>query len=105
MVRLPVVVVIGLAKAVLYSAWYLVFYILCMFRPFTGLMILVAIVMVPMSIVVFANPGAANGMPFWAFILMAIGFAAFAVGYAMLIDWITPPGAEDPFARYRRRDR
>lgn len=99
------VIVAGLAKAIVYGVWYLIFFILCMFRPFTGLMVLTAIVMVPMAIVVFAKPEAANGMPYWAFILMAIGFTAFAVGYTMLIDWITPPGAEDPFARYRRRDR
>lgn len=104
-VRLPFVIVAGLAKAIVYGVWYLIFFILCMFRPFTGLMVLTAIVMVPMAIVVFAKPEAANGMPYWAFILMAIGFTAFAVGYTMLIDWITPPGAEDPFARYRRRDR
>lgn len=103
--RLPIAIVVGLSRAVLYSAWYLAFYILCMFRPFTGLMIVAAIVMVPMSIVVFANPDAANGMPFWAFGLMAIGLVAFAIGYTMLVDRITPPGAEDPFARYRRRDR
>lgn len=58
-----------------------------------------------MAIVVFANPDAANGMPYWAFILMAIGITAFAVGYTMLVDLITPPGAEDAFARYRRSDR
>jgi hypothetical protein len=63
------------------------------------------IVMLPMSIVVFGHPDAARGMPFWAFLLMSLGFVAFALGYALLTDWITPPGAEDPFERYRRRDR
>ncbi|RCS22791.1 hypothetical protein DUT91_14895 [Phyllobacterium salinisoli] len=48
---------------------------------------------------------AANGMPFWAFILMAIGCTAFAIGYTIFLDWITSPGAEDPFARYRSSDR
>jgi hypothetical protein len=79
------------------------FYVLCMFRPFTGMMVLAAIVMLPMSIVIFAHPEAARGMPFWAFGLMGLGFVAFALGYALLVDWITPPGAEDPFDRYRRR--
>ncbi|WOS65205.1 hypothetical protein [Sinorhizobium fredii] len=72
-----------------------------MFRPFTGMMILAAIVMVPMSIVVFANPDAANRMSFWAFALMMIGLVAIVVGYSLFVDWITPPGAVDPFARYR----
>lgn len=70
--RLPLAIVLGVVKAAVYSAWYLVFYILCMFRPFTGFMILTAIVMVPMSIAVFFHPEAANGMPFWAFGLMAM---------------------------------
>ena len=87
----------------LYSAWYSAFYILCMFRPFTGFMILAAIVMVPMSIVAFTHPAAANGMPFWSFATMAIGLVACAIGYMIFVDWITPPGAEDPFARYRKR--
>ncbi|THK36622.1 hypothetical protein EHS39_18545 [Ensifer sp. MPMI2T] len=58
-------------------------------------------VMVPMSIVVFAHPDAANGMPFWAFILMAIGLVTLVRGYALFVDWIAPPGAEDPFDWYR----
>ncbi|CUX54640.1 hypothetical protein AGR7B_pAt0099 [Agrobacterium deltaense RV3] len=40
----------------LYSTWYLAFYVLCMFRPFTGMMLLAAIVMLPMSIVVLRIP-------------------------------------------------
>ncbi|MET3793278.1 hypothetical protein [Aquamicrobium terrae] len=67
-------------------------------------MMLAAIVMVPMSIVVFANADAASGMPLCTFALMAIGLVAFAIGYTIFVDWITPPGAEDPFARYRRHD-
>jgi hypothetical protein len=36
---------------------------------------------------------------------MGLGFIAFALGSALFIDWITPPGAEVPFERYRRTDR
>ncbi|WP_244519899.1 MULTISPECIES: hypothetical protein [unclassified Ensifer] len=104
-VRLPFVIAFGVVRAAVYSAWYLAFFILCMFRPFTGFMMLTAIVMVPMSIVVYAHPDAANGMPFWAFGLMALGLVAFAIGYTIFLDWFTPPGATDPFARYRRSDR
>lgn len=68
-------------------------------------MMLTAIVMVPMSIVVYAHPDAANGMPSLAFGLMAIGLVAFAIGFTIFLDWFTPPGATDPFARYRRSDR
>ncbi|MCZ7854670.1 hypothetical protein O9X99_19855 [Agrobacterium salinitolerans] len=104
-VRLPFVTFGVIVRGLLYSAWYLAFYVLCMFRPFTGMMVLAAIVMLPMSIVVFAHPEAARGMPFWAFGLMGLGFVAFALGYTLFVDWITPPGAEDPFERYRRRPR
>ena len=104
-VRLPFVIAFGIVRAAVYSAWYLAFFILCMFRPFTGFMMLTAIVMVPMAIVVSAHPDAANGMPSLAFGLMAIGLVAFAVGFTIFLDWFTPPGATDPFARYRRSDR
>ncbi|MEI2298757.1 hypothetical protein [Ensifer sp. MJa1] len=60
--------------------------------------------MVPISIVVYAHPDAANGIPFWAFALMALGLVALAIGYTIFLDWFTPPGAEDPFDRYRRFD-
>lgn len=104
-VRLPFAIALGVVRAAVYSAWFLAFYILCMFRPFTGFMMLTAIVMVPMSVVVYAHPDAANGMPFWAFGLTALGLVAFAIGYTIFLDWFTPPGAEDPFARYRRPGR
>jgi hypothetical protein len=104
-IRLPFVIVFRLGRAAVYSAWYLAFFVLCMFRPFTGFMMLTAIVMVPMSIVVYAHPDAANGMPFWAFGLMALGLVAFAIGFTIFLDWFTPPGATDPFDRYRRSGR
>jgi hypothetical protein len=103
--KLPVAILVGITRALLYSLWYLAFYVLCLLRPLTGMMVLGAFVMVPMSIVVFANPGAANGMSFWAFALMAIGLVAFAGCYSLFVEWITPPGAADPFERYRRRNR
>lgn len=104
-VTLPFAILGLVVRGLLYSAWYLAFYVLCMFRPFTGMMVLAAIVMLPMSIVVLAHPEAAPGMPFWAFGLMGLGFVAFALGYTLFVDWITPPGAEDPFERYRRHPR
>lgn len=101
--RLPIAFLRFTVSACFHTLWYMAFYALCMFRPFTGMMVLAAIVMLPMSIVVSAHPEAARGMPFWAFLLMSLGFVAFALGYALLVDWVTPPGAEDPFDRYRRR--
>ncbi|WP_349436802.1 hypothetical protein [Pararhizobium sp. A13] len=101
--RVPFAILRGTILAIVYSVWYLAFYVLCMFRPFTGLMVLAAIVTVPMTIMVFAHRDAARGMPFWAFGLLAIALVAFALGYALFVDRITPPGAEDPFDRYRKR--
>lgn len=86
-----------------YCLWYLAFYVLCLLRPFSGLMVVAAIVMVPMALVVYAHPDAARGMPFWSFGLMSIGLVAFALAYALFLDWFTPPGAVDPFERYRRQ--
>lgn len=102
--RLLFLIVRGVAKAMLYTAWCLAFYILGMFRPFAGMAMLAAIVMVPLSIAAFVKPEAANGMPFWAFILMTFGFAGFSMGYPIFLDWITPPGLQDTSARFRRGD-
>lgn len=99
--RLLFLIVRGLTKTTLYTAWCLAFYILSMFRPFTGMAMLAAIVMVPLSIAAFVKPEAASGMPFWAFILMTFGFAGISIGYTIFLDWITPPGLEDTSARHR----
>jgi hypothetical protein len=103
--RLAFVILRGFTRAVIYSVWYLIYYMLCMLRPFTGMAVLAAIVMLPMSIVVFAHPEAARGMPFWVFGLMSICFVAAALGYTLFVDRIPPPGAGDPFERYRRSRR
>lgn len=38
-VRLPFVIFSVVIRGLLYSAWYLAFYVLCMFRSFTGVML------------------------------------------------------------------
>lgn len=98
---LPFIILEHIGRGALYCAWYLAFYVLCMFRPFTGLMVIAALAMVPVSIVVYAHPDAAHGMPFWSFCLMAIGLVALALAYTIFLDWFTPPGAADPFKRFR----
>ncbi|HCL63615.1 MAG TPA: hypothetical protein DIC56_01935 [Rhizobium sp.] len=62
-------------------------------------------VMVPLSIAAFVKPEAANGLPFWAFILMTFSFAGFSIGYTIFLDWITPPELEEMIGHYRRGDR
>lgn len=102
--RLLAVIVVGGVLTVFYCAWHLTFFALCMFRPVVNLLVLAALVMVPLSIAAFVKPEAANGMPSWAFLLMAVGFIGFAMGYSKVVDWFTPPGEADPFERYRRHD-
>ncbi|OBZ97596.1 hypothetical protein ADU59_00250 (plasmid) [Pararhizobium polonicum] len=60
--------------------------------------------MLPVSFAAFVKPETANGMPFWAILLMAVGFISFAMGYSKFVEWFAPPGEADPFERYRRRD-
>ncbi|MET3523913.1 hypothetical protein [Mesorhizobium abyssinicae] len=74
-----------------------------MFRPVVNLLVLAGLVMAPLSVAAFVKPEAANGMPFWAFLLMAVGFIGFAMGYSKFVDWFMPPGESDPFERYDRR--
>ncbi|PJR16595.1 hypothetical protein CEJ86_07480 [Sinorhizobium meliloti] len=50
-----------------------------------------------MSILVYAHPDAANGIPFWTFGLTVLGHTPSRLAIHFL-DWFTPPGAEDPFA-------
>ncbi|TFE92448.1 hypothetical protein B5M44_26255 [Shinella sumterensis] len=56
------------------------------------------------AFVAFVKPEVANGMPFWGFLLMAVGFIGIPVGYSRFVDWIAPPGTEDPAIRYQRPD-
>jgi hypothetical protein len=103
-VRAPFAIVLGLAAAVFHLAWYLVFHVLCLLRPVVNMMILGGAVMLLLSFAAFVKPEAANGMPFWAILLMALGSLGFAMGYSKFVDWITPPGETDPAERFRRRD-
>lgn len=98
------IIILGSVLTVFYCAWHLTFFALCMFRPVVNLLGVGGVVMVPLSIVAFVKPEAGNGMPFWVFLLMAIGFLGFAMGYSKVVDWFTPPGESDPFQCYRQRD-
>lgn len=102
--RVITMVAIGVVLGVFYCAWHLAFFLLCMFRPVVNVLMLGGVIMLPISFAAFVKPEAANGMPFWVFLLIAVGFIGFAFGYSKFIDRITPPGEIDPFERYRRRD-
>lgn len=103
-IRVVITLAVGVVLGVFYCAWHLAFFLLCMFRPAVNMLMLGGVMMPLIAFVAFVKPEAANGMPFWVFLLMAAGFIGFALGYSKFIDRITPPGETDPFERYRRRD-
>jgi hypothetical protein len=76
-----------------------------MLRPFTGMTVLAAIVMLPMSIIVFAHPEAARGMPLRVLGLMSICVDAATLGrvvYGYGFYPIHPPGTATLSRRARR---
>jgi hypothetical protein len=101
LIALPFNVLEAIGRAGFYGAWHLLYFVACAFRAFTGFMVVAAVVMLPMVLGFFVDPSTAP-MPWWVFLLSALGMFAFAVGYNLFLDWFAPPGAEDPFGRYRR---
>ncbi|MHA6688711.1 hypothetical protein [Mesorhizobium sp. A556] len=101
-IALPFNVLEYIGRAGFYGAWHLLYFIACAFRAFTAFMLVAAVVMLPMALGVFVNPSVAP-MPWWFFLLSALGMFAFAVVYNLFLDWFAPPGSEDPFDRYRPR--
>lgn len=102
--RVVMTLAIGVVLGVFYCVWHMAFFLLCMFRPVVNVLMLGGVIMLPISFAAFVKPEAANGMPFWVFLLMAVGFIGSAFGYSKFTDWFTPPGETDPFERYRRGD-
>lgn len=100
LIALPFNVLEAIGRAGFYTAWHLLYFVACAFRAFTGFLVLAGIVMLPLSLGVFVNPDTAP-MPWWFFLSSAIGMFVFAVSYNLFLDWFAPPGAEDPFDRYR----
>ena len=100
LIALPFNVLASIGRAGFYGAWHSLYFVACAFRAFTAFMVVAAFVMLPMALGVFVDPTAAP-MPWWFFLLSALAMFAFAVGYNLFLDWFAPPGAEDPFDRYR----
>lgn len=100
LVALPFNILEAIGRAGFYIAWHLLYCVACAFRAFTAFMLLAAILMLPMALGVFMNPSAAP-MPWWSFLLMAVAMFVFALGYDRFLGWFAPPGAADPFDRYR----
>lgn len=96
--------VVGVLRGILHGIWHLAYSLLCLFRPVVNVLMLGGVIMPLVAFVAFVKPEAANGMPFWVFLLMAAGFVGVSIGYSKFVDWIAPSGTEDPAARYRRPD-
>lgn len=101
LIALPFNVLEATGRAGFYVTWHLLYFVACAFRAFTGFLVLAGIVMLPVALGVFVNPDSAP-MPWWFFLASAVGMFAFAPGYNLFLDWFAPPGAEDPFNRYRQ---
>ena len=102
--RVIFAVVTGIAYAVFLCAWHLLYFVLCRFRPVVDAFMFGALFMPLVAFIVFVKPDAANGIPFWVFLLGSVACYAVYVGYAKFVDWIAPPDAEDPGERYRRSE-
>ncbi|PWE52497.1 hypothetical protein DEM27_30455 [Metarhizobium album] len=87
--------VLGILGGILHLIWHLAYSLLCLFRPVVNVLMLGGLIMPLVAFVAFVKPEAANGTPFWVFLLMAAGFVSVSMGYSKFVDWIAPPGTED----------
>lgn len=87
LVALPVAV----ARGIFFCAWCLAYSFLSLLRPVVNVLILGGLIMPLVAFVAFVRPEAANGIPFWVFLLMAAGFVGVSMGYSKFVDWIEPP--------------
>ena len=87
LVAMPVAV----ARGVFFCAWCLAYSVLSLLRPVVNVLMLGGLIMPLVAFVAFVKPEAANGIPFWVFLLMAAGFVGVSMGYSKFVDWIEPP--------------
>lgn len=102
--RVIIALAAGAVSGIAHCTWHLAYFLLCLFRPITYLFLPAAFVILLLSFAAFVKPEASPAMPYWAMLLMAIGFGAFSIAYAAFVDWIRPPGTVDPADRFRRPD-
>ncbi|MBO1040986.1 hypothetical protein [Brucella pituitosa] len=108
MLRYVARVVSALVAGILYAAFlcisHLSYFLLCLFRPVVDVSMIGGVIMLPTAFAAFVKPEVAHGMPYWVFLLMAVGFVATSMGYSRFVDWFAPPDTDDPAKRYRRPD-
>ncbi|WP_052183025.1 hypothetical protein [Rhizobium sp. YS-1r] len=101
MLALPFLIAEAIAWIALTLTWWAFFGILYLMRPAVLLLGIAAIMSVPMAIVVWQHPDAANGIPFWAFPLGGIGALLFVVGCVGQVDRLRPPDFTDRYPPFR----
>lgn len=89
--RTLVALLVGTVRAALHCAWHLAYFLLRLLRPVVDVLMLGGVIMPLVAFVAFVKPEAANGIPFWVFLLMAAGFVGVSAGYSKFVDWIAPP--------------
>lgn len=82
---------VAFARGLFFCAWFLAYSVLSLLRPVVNVLMLGGLIMPLVAFVAFVKPEAANGTPFWVFLLMAAGFVGVSMSYSKFVDWIEPP--------------
>lgn len=90
-VRALIALPFAVARGIFFCAWCLAYSTLCLLRPVINVLMLGGLIMPLVAFVAFVKPEAANGIPFWVFLLMAAGFVGVSMAYSKFVDWIEPP--------------
>lgn len=89
--RALVALPLAVPRGIFFSAWCLAYSVLNLLRPVVNVLMLGGLIMPLVAFVAFVKPEAANGIPFWVFLLMAAGFVGVSLAYSKFVDWIEPP--------------
>ncbi|WP_454859154.1 hypothetical protein [Rhizobium binxianense] len=89
--RALVAMPVAVARGIFFCAWFFAYSVLSLLRPVINVLMLGGLIMPLVAFVALVKPEAANGIPFWVFLLMAAGFVSVSMGYSKFVDWIEPP--------------
>ncbi|WP_024896853.1 hypothetical protein [Brucella rhizosphaerae] len=103
-VRVFAALATGILYAIFHCIWHLSYFLLCLFRPVVDVSMIGGVIRLPTAFAAFVKPEVAHSIPYWVFLLMAVGFVATSMGYSRFVDWFAPPDTDDPAKRYRRPD-
>jgi hypothetical protein len=95
LLALPFNVLEAIGWAGFYTTWHLLYFIACAFRALTAFMFVAAVGARRLH----RSEHRTDDLVVRPFV--GTWPVRFAVGYNLFLDWFAPPGAEDPFDRYR----